>query len=96
MLKAGRQLRSGTNIGKAAGFFLLHYGGLEGNQIFLRGAVPKDIQIGLSTVCETLGSKTEEDAAEGFPDENPKGGFRLSLGERKEKLPGCKPRVCTA
>ena len=27
-----------------------------------------------------FGSKTEEDAAEGLPEENPKGGFRLSLG----------------
>ena len=27
-----------------------------------------------------LGSKTKDEAAEGLPEENPKGGFRLSLG----------------
>ena len=33
------------------------------------------------------GSTTEEDAAEGLPEENPEGGFRLSLvGPRRQKI----------
>ena len=34
------------------------------------------------------GSKTEEDAAEGLPEENPEGGFRLSLARECLSIEG--------
>ena len=51
-----------------------------------------------------LGSKSEEDAAEGLTEENPEGGLRqseysrlrLSLKISLEKLPGYKSKVGTA
>ena len=69
--------------------------GPEGNQTVLRGAAPKDSLITRGTsrgkifsdkpkafplFVRLWGSKTEEDAADGLPEENLEGGFRLSLG----------------
>ena len=83
-----------TNSGKTAGLsgkICLRERGLKGNQSVLRGAALKDSLITKGTshgqifpdnplFVRLWGSKTKEDAADGLHEENPEGGFRLSLG----------------
>ena len=65
--------KSGTKSGKAAGL-----SGAESSSREKKKKIP-DKPEAFPLFVRLWGSKTKEDAAEGLPEENPAGGFRISL-----------------